>query len=235
MDYGFKAANNDNVLQIDNTFKNFRFREKRTVVTNVAYSSTNSSYTAASFTISGTARPVVAHRNTFATSVIGPYPSGSNYQCLIAVNRAMGQSFPIWIFDDSPPANTPGSYGMIVKNASSQRIFNSQNEWLKPTSIVLGTASFGGVDSFVLPDAASLGIVQLQKPYRLVYIPLPVPPFPARYNLNHADYMHWRVSETLARGEYRTDITTTGPYEGGNPGFTKDQYGFLGVDLSRVL
>lgn len=238
MAYGLRVRNESNFLQIDSTFKNYRFRERRTVSTVAIYGNTGL-YSYAEVRIGGGAavRPIIAHKNAFFTYMVGPTPSGADAVGWVAVEGGIGTTFDIWIFDASPPVNTPGDYGLRIKNEVGEIAFNSQLQWMKPVSQVSAFPnSLADPGTLILSGAVDLGVVQTVGAFNLAYLNLPPQPgFPVRYNIGHWPMMHRKTSGVSIEAAYRTNVGESGPFTGSAvQGGSKTAYGFLGVDLSGV-
>lgn len=235
-DYGMRARNGENFLQIDGAYTNYRFRERRTVTTIARYGNLgNFSYAEVGISGGASVRPVIAHKNAFYTQVMGPTANGADSFAWVAVEGGVGTTFDIWIFDSAPPVNTPGDYGLRVKKADWGIAFNSQLDWFKPVSEASGFPSSNqDPGNLYLPGAVDLGIVQMVSAFQLVYLNLPPGPGGVRFNIGHWPLMHRRSSINSIFAAYQT-VGQSGPFTGSAAtGGSKLAYGFMGVELNGL-
>ncbi|EFV83906.1 hypothetical protein HMPREF0005_02032 [Achromobacter xylosoxidans C54] len=158
-DYGFRARNGSNEIQIDSTYKNFALRDKGVITASEGWFHGNfrqaNAYTARN-------AGIVAFRSNGAATLYGMSPSGSGMSLNFLGYQPGGTPVTIWwyVFDEPIEASIPSGerYGMVVKNASWVKTFDSRIDYMRMADFWSGTANDIPSTSSGLPPSFALRV-----------------------------------------------------------------------------
>ncbi|SEG59261.1 hypothetical protein [Bosea lathyri] len=148
MSAGLQIINDAGTVQIDETYKNLCFRERRAI--SLSHSAGNAYH---DIVITGRTVLVAMQSQYYAPFLLSTQFDGTNWTYRWGFTF-LGAGYPssgtayLWIFDDAPP--NPDSFGFEVYDAAGELIFQSNAKVLKISGVRGNASGFAGAAGRVL-------------------------------------------------------------------------------------
>lgn len=139
-DYGFRAINGVNEVQIDSTYRNLSLRSKGTAFANLASAHVNFKF--AQIVVPDN-QGMIAFRCPAPCVIASIYPGGGGLVVNFLVYAQDGAVNPVYwyLFDQPVYSSLSGNYGMRIKDAAGNITHDSRMDYMKFTDFVSGTLS----------------------------------------------------------------------------------------------
>jgi hypothetical protein len=157
----FRLVNpsNQNLIQIDDTYKNLEVRATGTGSASTSYGSAG--LMTATVVYAGGVNPMIAVSSDQGAALLSREVSGSTYTFTVVF--AAAASFTYYIFDE--PSNSAANYGLVIRKASdpTQVIFDATKRYLRVQAVITGTDQ-----SITLPSGTYAVLLGVTGAYILV-------------------------------------------------------------------
>jgi len=167
-DYGLQVVNDGGFVQIDSTYKNLGLLAKGSVIS--SGTPTQTGWYPAVFSVAVGATPIVAARPSSGYAVLVSTVLSGNTVTYTYYCDASGTTLYYWVFDDPARGINDGSnYGLLVRNAASEVVFDSRLRYMRVLGFFSGNEYYAPappIDSGETFSYASSNLAVVQSAFR---------------------------------------------------------------------